>query len=63
MTSFSQPQRAAGAAVPASELARRKPSRISATLPWHLVHRLEELAAYEGRSLSNLIAHLLEGAG
>jgi hypothetical protein len=63
MTAFSQPQRAAGAAVPASELARRKPSRISATLPWHLVHRLEERAAYEGRSLSNLIAHLLEGAG
>jgi hypothetical protein len=49
--------------VPASQLARRKPSRISATLPWHLVHRLEERAAYEGRSLSNLIAHLLEGAG
>ncbi len=63
MTSFSQPQRAAAAAVPASELARRKPSRISATLPWHLVHRLEERAAYEGRSLSNLIAHILEGAG
>jgi hypothetical protein len=48
MTAFSQPQRAAGAAVPASELARRKPSRISATLPWHLVHRLEERAAYVG---------------
>ena len=63
MTSFSQPQRAAAAAVPALELARRKPSRISATLPWHLVHRLEERAAYEGRSLSNLIAHILEGAG
>jgi hypothetical protein len=63
MTPFSQSQRAAGPAVPASELARRKPSRISATLPWHLVHRLEERAAYEGRSLSNLIAHLLEEAG
>ena len=63
MYSSSQPQRAASSAVPASELLRRKPSRISATLPWHLVHRLEERAAYEGRSLSNLIAHLLEGAG
>ena len=63
MTSFSQPQRAAAAAVPASQLARRKPSRISATLPWSLVQRLEERAAYEGRSLSNLIAHILEGAG
>ncbi len=60
MTSFSQPQRAASVAVPASELLRRKPQRVTATLPWHLVHRLEERAAYEGRSLSNLIAHLLE---
>ncbi len=63
MYSSSEPQRAAGDAVAASELARRKPSRISATLPWHLVHRLEQRAAYEGRSLSNLIAHLLEGRG
>ena len=62
MTSLSQPQRAAGVAVPASEFARRKPSRgrISATLPWHLVQRLEERAAYDGRSMSNLIAYLLE---
>jgi hypothetical protein len=59
----SQPQQAASVAVPASELLRRKPQRVTATLPWHLVHRLEERAAYEGRSLSNLIAHLLEGAG
>jgi hypothetical protein len=63
MTTFSQPQRAASGAVPASELLRRKPQRVTATLPWHLVHRLEERAAYEGRSLSNLIAFLLEGAG
>jgi hypothetical protein len=56
MTAFSQPQRAAGSAVPASELLRRKPQRVTATLPWYLVHRLEERAAYEGRSLSNLIA-------
>ena len=40
-----------------------KSSWVSATLPWHLVHRLEERAAYEGRSLSDLIAHILEGAG
>ena len=63
MTHSFSPQRAAGVAVPASELARRKPSRISATLPWSLVQRLEERACYEGRSLSNLIAHILEGAG
>ena len=63
MTPSFQPQRAAGVAVSASELARRKPSRISATLPWSLVQRLEERACYEGRSLSNLIVHSLEGAG
>ena len=39
-----------------------KTQRICATMSWHLVHRLEERAAYEGRSLSNLIAHLLEAA-
>jgi len=63
MTHSFSPQRGASAAVPASELARRKPPRISATLPWSLVQRLEERACYEGRSLSNLIAHILEGAG
>ncbi len=60
MYSSSQPQRAAGSAVPASELLRRKPQRVTATLPWHLVQRLEERAAYDGRSMSNLIAYLLE---
>ena len=49
--------------VRASDLLRRKPQRVTATLPWHLVHKLEERAAYEGRSLSNLIAFLLEEAG
>ncbi len=63
MTAFSQPFTGPAAAVPASELLRRKPQRVTATLPWHLVHRLEERASYEGRSLSNLIAHLLEVAG
>lgn len=63
MTSFSQPRGGSQAFVPASELLRRKPQRVTATLPWHLVQRLEERAAYEGRSLSNLVAHLLEGAG
>ena len=60
MTAFSQPFTGQAAAVPASELLRRKPQRVTATLPWHLVHKLEERAAYDGRSLSNLIAHLLE---
>jgi hypothetical protein len=48
--------------VRASDLLRRSPQRISATLSWHLHQRLQERADYEGRSLSNLIAHLLEGA-
>ncbi|MFZ9619676.1 MAG: ribbon-helix-helix domain-containing protein [Prochlorococcaceae cyanobacterium] len=47
----------------ASDLIGRKPSRVTATLPWRLVRRLEERASYEGRSLRNLIAHLLEAAG
>jgi predicted DNA binding CopG/RHH family protein len=63
MTSFSQPPSGLQGFVPAMELLRRKPQRVTATLPWHLVHRLEERAAYEGRSLSNLIAFLLEEAG
>lgn len=41
---------------------RRKPARVTATLPWVLAQRLQERADVEGRSLSNLIAHLLEGA-
>jgi hypothetical protein len=49
--------------VPASELLRRKPQRVTATLPWHLVQTLQKRADYEGRSLSNLVAHLLEAAG
>jgi hypothetical protein len=40
-----------------------KSSWVSATLPWSLVQRLEERACFEGRSLSNLIARILEGAG
>jgi hypothetical protein len=46
----------------ASELAPmlRTPQRISATLPWQLMQRLHKRAAEEGRSLSNLIAYLLE---
>jgi hypothetical protein len=45
-----------------AEIARRKPQRVTATLPWHLVQNLQQRADFEGRSLSNLIAHLLEAA-
>jgi hypothetical protein len=63
MTVFYRASVPVEAPVLASDLLRRKPQRITATLPWHLVQRLEERAAYEGRSLSNLVAHLLEAAG
>jgi hypothetical protein len=46
----------------AVDLLRRRPQRVTATLPWHLVQHLQERADFEGRSLSNLIAHLLEAA-
>jgi hypothetical protein len=36
---------------------------VTATLPWQLVQNLQQRADFEGRSLSNLIAHLLEAAG
>lgn len=38
----------------------RKPTRVTATLNWALHQRLQERADREGRSLSNLIGHLLE---
>jgi hypothetical protein len=63
MTSFSQTRASAGnIAVSAIDLARRSPQRITATLPWHLHCQLRERADYEGRSLSNLIANLLEAS-
>jgi hypothetical protein len=63
MTPFSQTRPGAGTiAVSAIDLARRSPQRISITLPWHLHCQLRERADYEGRSLSNLAAHLLEAS-
>jgi hypothetical protein len=62
MTSFSPPAAGPAKLKNAADLLRRKPTRISATLPWGLAQRLQERADVEGRSLSNLIAHLLEGA-
>jgi hypothetical protein len=41
---------------------RRKPQRVTATLSWGLHQLLQNRADEEGRSLSNLIAHLLEAA-
>lgn len=62
MASFSLPQQATRASAPALEHMLRKPQRVTATLPWHLVQRLQARADEEGRSLSNLLAFLLEGA-
>jgi hypothetical protein len=50
------------APVRASDPHRRKQQRLTTTLPWQLVQQLQERADFEGRSLSNLIAHLLEAA-
>ena len=39
---------------------QRRPQRISVTISWALYQRLLERSDFEGRSLSNLAAHLLE---
>jgi len=39
---------------------RHSPQRITAKLPWALHCQLRDRADIEGRSLSNLVAHLLE---
>jgi len=39
---------------------RRKPQRITITISWGLYQRLLGRSDIEGRSLSNLAAHLLE---
>jgi hypothetical protein len=44
------------------DLLSRKPTRITFTACWQLHHTLQQRADQEGRSLSNLIAHLLEVA-
>lgn len=41
-------------------LAARKPVRLSITIPHGIYLRIEQQASYEGRSMSNLAAHLLE---
>ena len=47
---------------PAAHLLQRKPTRITFTAHWQLHQRLQQRADLEGRSLSNLISHLLEVA-
>jgi hypothetical protein len=40
----------------------RKPSRVTITIPWSLRQTLDKQSDKEGRSLSNLIAYLLESS-
>jgi len=44
------------------ELAMRRSQRITVTVPYGVMSRLERRALEEGRSLSNLSAYLLERA-
>ena len=39
---------------------QRRPQRVSVTISWGLYQRLLKRSDLEGRSLSNLAAHLLE---
>lgn len=41
---------------------RRNPQRITITVSWRLHQKLLDRSDMEGRSLSNLAAHLLEGS-
>jgi hypothetical protein len=62
MTSFSLAHRGVETPVSAQARMMRKPQRICATVSWQVAQKLQERADYEGRSLSNLIAYLLEAA-
>jgi hypothetical protein len=63
MTSFYARQALPSASLqPAATLLQRKPQRVTATMSWSLHNRLQTRADEEGRSLSNLIAHLCETA-
>lgn len=41
-------------------LTTRKPRRMTVTIPQHVYEALDARALYEGRSMSNLAAYLLE---
>ena len=47
---------------PAAHLLQRKPQRMTITVSWAVLDRLQQRSDAEGRSLSNLAAHLLEVA-
>ncbi len=49
-------------AVAAVGVLQRRPQRVTLTINWRVRQRLQERADVEGRSLSNLMAYLLEQA-
>ena len=63
MTSFYRPSAGSGSLQQtAAHLLQRKPQRMTITVSWALLDRLQQRSDAEGRSLSNLAAHLLEVA-
>jgi type II secretory pathway component PulK len=62
MNPSSQPHAGLQCAAVAVPPMQRAPQRISITLSWQLHQRLLQRSDWEGRSLSNLAAHLLENA-
>ncbi len=41
---------------------KRSSQRVTITVPFHVHERIATMAAQQGRSISNLMAYLLEGA-
>lgn len=60
MTRFNPAATMAATRQPELPPMRRAPQRVSITLNWQLHQRLLDRSDREGRSLSNLAAHLLE---
>jgi len=61
MTSLYSPAPGSGLVQqPAAHLLRRKPQRMTITVSWSVLDKLQRRSDAEGRSLSNLAAHLLE---
>ena len=57
MISFNCPTTTVASLVPPC---RRNPQRITITISWSTHQLLMDRSSYEGRSMSNLAAHLLE---
>jgi len=60
MTGFNPPPSRAATALPELTRIQRTPQRITITVSWQLHQRLLQRSDQEGRSLSNLAAHILE---